>query len=116
MNLRNLKTLYDAGVKIGFGTDSGATPERVPGIAEHRELALSVEAGRTPLQALGLATANAAALMNLHDRGTIEPGMLADFIVLSADPAADIGNSQRIIGVWTLGHCCDPVTTIGQTP
>jgi hypothetical protein len=37
-NEQNLKTLYDAGVKIGFGTDSGATPLRIPGFAEHREL------------------------------------------------------------------------------
>ena len=36
MNLRNLKTLYDAGVLIGFGTDSGATPLRIAGFAEHR--------------------------------------------------------------------------------
>ena len=40
MNSRNLKTLFDAGVQIGFGTDSGATPLRIAGFAEHRELRL----------------------------------------------------------------------------
>jgi imidazolonepropionase-like amidohydrolase len=56
MNQRNLKALYDAGVKVGFGTDSGATPLRVPGFAEHRELELMVEAGLNPLQAIDVAT------------------------------------------------------------
>ncbi|RZM31327.1 MAG: hypothetical protein EOP67_33565, partial [Sphingomonas sp.] len=65
MNLRNLKTLYDAGVKIGFGTDSGASAVRVPGIAEHRELALMVEAGLTPAQAVRVATAAGADLLGL---------------------------------------------------
>ena len=37
---RNLKTLFDAGVKIALGTDSGALPTRIPGFAEHRELQL----------------------------------------------------------------------------
>jgi hypothetical protein len=41
---RNLKTLYDAGVKIGFGTNSGANPARIAGFAEHRELKLIVAA------------------------------------------------------------------------
>jgi hypothetical protein len=41
---------------------------RVPGIAKHRELALSVEAGLTPTQAITLATRTAAALLNLYDR------------------------------------------------
>lgn len=56
MNMRNLLTLYRAGIAIGFGTDSGATPTRIPGFAEHREFRLSVMAGLTPLQAITLAT------------------------------------------------------------
>lgn len=104
MNLRNLKTLHDAGVKIGFGTDSGATPLRVAGIAEHRELALMVEAGLTPQQALKIATANAADALRLTDRGRIAPGLRADFIVLDADPSRAIGNSQSIREVWLRGR------------
>ncbi|PTQ08245.1 amidohydrolase [Sphingomonas oleivorans] len=104
MNLRNLKTLHDAGVKIGFGTDSGATPLRIAGIAEHRELALMVEAGLTPMQALAIATADAARLLNLNDRGTIEPGKRADLIVLAANPAADITAIDRIVEVWEAGR------------
>src|SRR6266404_5678770 len=47
--MRNLKTLHGAGVRIAFGTDSGANPARIPGWAEHRELELMVEAGLKPM-------------------------------------------------------------------
>ncbi|MCC7253137.1 amidohydrolase family protein [Hyphomicrobium sp.] len=104
MNLRNLKTLHDAGVRIGFGTDSGATPLRVAGVAEHRELALMVEAGLTPADALIVATANTAKLLELSDRGTLEAGKRADLLVLEGDPLADIAASQRIVEVWTAGR------------
>ena len=103
MNLRNLKTLHEAGVRIGFGTDSGASPPRVPGIAEHRELALSVQAGLTPLQAITLATGNAAALLNLTDRGLLTPGMRADLLVVEGDPTRDIAQADRIVETWANG-------------
>jgi imidazolonepropionase-like amidohydrolase len=103
-NLKNLKTLYDAGVKIGFGTDSGATPLRIPGFAEHRELALMVDAGLTPLQAIQVATQRAAQLLNLDDRGVLANGKRADFIVLDNDPSKDIGATTSINAVWQRGH------------
>jgi imidazolonepropionase-like amidohydrolase len=104
MNLKNFKTLYDAGVRIGFGTDSGATALRIPGIAEHRELALMVQAGITPLQAITLATGQAASLLELDDRGVLATGKLADFVVLDADPSQAIGNSDKIDAVWHRGR------------
>ena len=102
-NKANLKRLFDAGVRVGFGTDSGANPERIPGFAEHRELHLSVEAGLTPLQAITLATKNAAAELHLTDRGVIAPGKRADLLVLDADPEENIDNTQRIAAVWRNG-------------
>jgi imidazolonepropionase-like amidohydrolase len=104
MNLRNVKTLYDAGVRVGFGTDSGATPLRVAGFAEHHELALLVKAGLTPVQAIGTATKNAAALLHLDDRGVIEPGKLADLIVVDGNPARDIADVDKIEAVWHRGR------------
>jgi len=103
-NQRNLKTLHEAGVKIAFGTDSGANPFRIPGVAEHRELALMVEAGLTPLEAIRIATANSAALLELEDRGRLAPGLSADLVVLDGDPTADIAASTRIVGVWHRGR------------
>lgn len=104
MNLRNLKTLYEAGVNIGFGTDSGASPLRIPGIAEHRELALLVRAGLTPLQAITLATSKAAELLQLSDRGTLTQGKWADLVVLDGDPSVDIAATTRIFAVWHRGR------------
>ncbi|BCK75505.1 amidohydrolase [Acetobacter aceti NRIC 0242] len=103
MNLQNLKTLYDAGVRVGFGTDSGAMPFRVPGVAEHRELALTVQAGLTPLTAIHIATQNAADLLHLSDRGVIAAGKRADLLVVSGNPAVTIGDTDRIVETWENG-------------
>jgi imidazolonepropionase-like amidohydrolase len=103
MNLHNLKVLYDAGVKIGFGTDSGASPLRIPGVAEHRELALIVRSGLTPLEAITLATSKAAELLQLSDRGEIADGKWADLVVLNADPSVEIAAVDRIAAVWHRG-------------
>lgn len=103
-NLKNVKRLFDAGVNIGFGTDSGANPLRIPGFAEHRELKLLTEAGLTPLQALQVATKNAAALLRLDDRGVIAPGKLADLLIVDGDPSTDIAAIDQIESVWRRGH------------
>ena len=101
---RNLKLLADGGVTIAMGTDSGTQLGRWQGYFEHVELELMVEAGLTPLQALVAATGNAARVMGLRELGTLEPGNHADFVVLDADPLADIRNTRRIDSVWIAGR------------
>lgn len=102
--LKNLKKLQDAGVLIAMGTDSGAQPIRVQGFAEHMELALMVEAGLTPLQAITAATKNAAHALKIGTRfGTVTPGKKADLLIVSGDPAADIHNTRNIIAVYKAG-------------
>ncbi len=111
----NLKLMYAAGVRVGFGTDSGANPERIPGFAEHRELELMVEAGLTPLQAIGCATAMNAKLLGIdHQTGTLAPGMRADFLLLGADPAADITNTRKMVSIWHNGYGGSPRVSIAQ--
>ena len=110
-NKQNLKALQDAGVQIGFGSDSGVGL-RTPGVAEHLELALMVEAGLTPMQAITNATANAARLLKLDDRGVLASGKLADLVVLDGDPTADIANSRKIYAVWHRGKkAAGPIET-----
>jgi imidazolonepropionase-like amidohydrolase len=112
MNLRNIKILYDAGVHVGFGTDSGATPLRIAGFAEHHELLLLTRAGLTPLQAIATATKNAAALLGLGDRGVIAPGRLADLLVVAGNPAVDIADVDRVVSVWHRGkQVAGPLTS-----
>jgi imidazolonepropionase-like amidohydrolase len=101
-NKQNLKAVHDAGVQIGFGSDSGVGL-RIPGVAEHLELALMVEAGLTPMQAITNATANAAKLLKLDDRGVLATGKLADLVILDGDPTGDISNSRKIHAVWHHG-------------
>lgn len=100
----NVKRLVEAGVNVTFGTDSGANPQRVPGYAEHRELLLSVGAGLAPVEAIALATGNAAKALGLDDRGLIAPGRRADLIVLSGDPTQDIAAMASIEEVWQAGR------------
>jgi imidazolonepropionase-like amidohydrolase len=85
---------------------------RIPGVAEHLELALMVEAGLTPMQAIVNATSNAAALLKLDDRGVLASGKLADLVVLEGDPSADISNSRKIHAVWHRGKkAAGPIET-----
>ena len=62
MAQKNVKALHDAGVKIGFGTDSGLAT-RFTGYMEHRELQLMVEAGLTPMQSIVIATSGSAEIL-----------------------------------------------------
>ena len=104
MGMKNLKALHDAHMRISFGTDSGAQPVRIPGFAEHRELELMVRAGLTPMEALVAATHGSSSMLGVFaDRGTLEAGKRADFLVLAADPLKDIRNTRKLVSVWHNG-------------
>ncbi|HEX6731200.1 MAG TPA: amidohydrolase family protein [Pyrinomonadaceae bacterium] len=93
-----------ANVQILAGTDI-LNPYVFPGFSLHEELALLVDAGLTPMQALRTATSNPAKFLGMSDEaGTIEKGKLADLILLDANPLDDIRNTQRIYGVVANGR------------
>jgi imidazolonepropionase-like amidohydrolase len=101
---RNVKRLSDAGVPIAMGTDTGPTG-RFQGYFELMELELMSKAGLTPRQVIASATREAARCLKLdRDLGTLEAGKWADFVVLDADPMADISNVRRISSVWVAGN------------
>jgi imidazolonepropionase-like amidohydrolase len=101
---RNLKKLSDAGVTIAMGTDTGP-PARFQGYFELMELELMAKAGLSPKQVLGSATRAAARCQKLdRDLGTLEPNKWADFVVLDADPLADISNTRKIANVYVAGN------------
>jgi imidazolonepropionase-like amidohydrolase len=115
--MRNLKKIYDAGILVTLGTDSGATPIRIQGFAEHMELALMVQAGLTPIQAITVATSNAATLLRVADQyGTLAAGKKANFIVLEKDPSHDIHNTQTIRAVWKDGSKVSDGPLAANTP
>jgi imidazolonepropionase-like amidohydrolase len=98
----NLKKLAEAGVPIGFGTDTGP-PGRFPGYFEHWELELMVQAGLTPMQAIHAATGSAAKFLQRTDLGTLEAGKWADFLVLAKNPLEDIRNTRTLERVYVGG-------------
>ena len=101
---RNLKILSDAGIPIAMGTDTGPTA-RFQGYFEHGELALMVEAGMTPMQAIVASTSDAARCMEVDtDLGSLETGKWADFLVLGANPIDDIANSHSLETVYIAGN------------
>lgn len=101
-SLHNLKLLYDAGIPIAMGTDNML--EMMGGAVEHRELQYYVEAGLTPMQAIVLATKNAAEHLGLEGRkGLVREGMDADLILLERNPAENISNLSSIAKVFLRG-------------
>jgi imidazolonepropionase-like amidohydrolase len=109
MDQQNMKTLYDAGIRVGFGTDSGAMPTRIPGFSEHRELEDMVQAGLTPMQAIVCATRSNAELLGIEaTRGTLRPGKRADLLVLAANPLDDITNTRSIVTIFHDGRTVAP--------
>jgi hypothetical protein len=96
-----------AEVEILAGTDT-PNPYCFPGFSLHDELALLVKSGLTPMEALMVATRNAAKFLGLLDSlGTIEQGKIADLVLLDANPLAEITNTQKINAVVTGGKLFD---------
>ena len=95
-----VRKLHAAGVPFLAGTDTPAGVDVIPGISLHLELQRFVAAGFTPLQALDTATLNPAKFYNkLNDYGTVQPGRIADLVLLEANPLDDIANTRKIVAV-----------------
>ena len=104
LELENVRLLNKAGVVLLAATDVGV-PLQVPGISLHVELERLVEAGLSPLKALQAATHNPARVLRMADSlGSIEPGKLADLVLLDANPLEDIRNTQKIRAVVADGR------------
>jgi imidazolonepropionase-like amidohydrolase len=72
-------------------------------------LELLVQAGLTPLEAIGCATTTPAAVLGVSDElGTIAVGKRADLVVLDADPLQDIRNIRRVHWTVTRGRIFGP--------
>lgn len=99
----NLKKVVAAGLPVAMGTDAG-NPLTLHGPSVYAELEAMQAAGLTPQQVLVAATRVAArALGRENDFGTIEPGKMADLLILAADPATDIRNLRRLTAVMRGG-------------
>ena len=92
-----------AGGAIAAGTDA-ANQLLIPGFSLHEEMALLVEAGLTPLEAISSATRRGAQLLRADSLGVLAPGKVADLVVLNASPVRDIAATRNIAWVMTRGR------------
>jgi imidazolonepropionase-like amidohydrolase len=88
--------MHRSGVRLLAGSDFA--------VSIHEELELLVLAGLTPMQAILAATANPAEVLGQHELGKLKTGNRADFVVLEADPLADIRNTRKIAAVVSRGR------------
>jgi imidazolonepropionase-like amidohydrolase len=106
--MKDLRRIQDAGIDIVMGTDAGNIGT-LHGPSIHREMQLMVEAGLTPLEVLRSATVNGARTLGLAGQaGEVQAGMLADLVILDADPLADIGNLAKVHRTIKGGVVFDP--------
>lgn len=100
VRLALVKALSDAGAPLMVGSDISA-----PGYIVHREMAVFVEAGLTPYQALRAATVEPARYLQMEgDFGVLAKGARADVLLLDANPLADIHNTRKIHGLMIHGR------------
>lgn len=103
---REAAKLARRGVPVAIGAHG-----QEPGIAAHWELWSFVRGGMTPVEALRAGTIEAARSLGYDaDVGSLEPGKLADLVVLDADPSQDIRNSDKISKVMINGRLLDAAT------
>jgi imidazolonepropionase-like amidohydrolase len=95
----SIRKALQAGVKIGFGSDSSVVPFALTG----REFAARVRLGMAPLEVLRQATLYNAELLGIDDRGAIAAGKLADLVAVPGDPLADISATERVSFVMKGG-------------
>ena len=110
-----LKTLYESGGAnlLIVGTDEPVYTNLLPGFAYHRELLAMTYAGLPPITVLKAATINGANALGIADRlGSVEPGKLADLVVVRGNPFDDIRAARDIRFVVKDGVVHDPQTLL----
>jgi imidazolonepropionase-like amidohydrolase len=112
-----IKAFYDlgGGHLITLGTDHPSWGEYFSPFSIHRELHTMVLAGIPPAAALRTATGNAARALNVDDRlGSIEPGKLADLVILTGNPLEDIRSTRNADVVIRAGQVYDPAALLAS--
>ncbi|HTS02960.1 MAG TPA: amidohydrolase family protein [Thermoanaerobaculia bacterium] len=94
----NLRRLKDAGIPIAMGTDAG-NPGTLHGVSVYAEMEAMQAAGMTPMEVLVASTTGGARAMGRDDVGTLAKGKRADFILVGADPLADVANLRKVNAV-----------------
>jgi imidazolonepropionase-like amidohydrolase len=97
---KTISKAIERGVRVACGTDAPAIPHG----RNAKELVALVDRGMTPLQAIRAATTVSAELIDVDDRGRLEPGLLADVIAVPGNPLDDIGVTEDVRFVMKGGE------------
>ena len=93
------------GILLGSGSDAGGNPLAPHRYSMARELELLVDHGIPPMEAISIVTLNNAKVLRWEDEiGSIEPGKLADLLVIDGDPLADIRHVRQVAAVYKGGE------------
>lgn len=111
---RSAKALLDHGVKVNLGAHG-----QLQGLGAHWELWMLAQGGMTPLEAIRCATLNGAEYIGMGDQlGSLEPGKLADLVIMDKNPLENILNTETVNMVMKNGRLYDAATMneIGNHP
>jgi imidazolonepropionase-like amidohydrolase len=97
-----MRRAREAGVLIGFGTDCGS--DLMIHGQQYKALYGETQMGSSPMETILMATHDAARILGReNDLGTVEPGKLADLIILDANPLDDMRNVGKLNAVMKAG-------------
>src|SRR5215218_3360487 len=100
---RAIEAARSAGVRIGAGSDAGSPLTPHGSLID--ELMALADTGFSPLEALRCATCEAARIIGMDgELGSIEPGFVADLILVPQNPLEDLGCLRDVRAVWTGGR------------
>jgi imidazolonepropionase-like amidohydrolase len=103
---KSVKKLSDAGVKVNMGAHG-----QLQGLGAHWEMWMLAQGGMSPLQVLKCATINPAINLGLDNWiGSVQPGKLADLVVLDKNPLDSISNTESVIYTMINGRLYDAET------
>jgi predicted enzyme related to lactoylglutathione lyase len=113
---QNLKVLSGKGVRICLGTDTLCSMPR-PGLNTIQEIEFMAEAGLTPEQIIRAGTRDAAEHLGLlNEVGTVEPGKIADLILVAGDPLKDVSALRQVQTVIKGGQVVHEVAAEAAIP
>ena len=108
-----VRAFHEAGGRLGLATDHPSWGVWLPGFVAHREMHALTLGGIPNADVLRIATLNGAQALGLSDRlGSLEPGKLADFFVVSGDPLVDIRATRDVRWVVKSGTVYDPAALL----
>jgi imidazolonepropionase-like amidohydrolase len=113
--MRNLKRIHDAGVRVAAGTDAGNIGTQHAS-SFYDEALQMLASGLSPHQILVTATQGGAAMMGRDDLGVIEPGKLADLVILRENPLEDIRAIATVRYTVKDGRLFDATAILNETP